>query len=240
MEYGEYKALHARDVNNYVAVYDGYTKAKGIYAEPFFGKSITHKIVYKAIREFLLNGTPLNKTILSCTDIEQFYITAKVSGGAVILNDNELEDLQFNELVNCYDKKGKQIFKVIPKSKREKINGVDIKELYDKKMIANNEENYFRIFDKNNPKTEYKTINKSKIKDVDGFENIGGTVRFYYTTKNKMNIIRYKSGAKVANANGLAIDLNPANRDTTKHPIDYDRYIKIAQKELKNLGYEEV
>lgn len=83
MEHGEYSALHAANVNNYVAVYDGYTKAKGIYAETTLGKGRQTPIVYEAIRKYLLDGTPLGTTITSCTDINEFISARTVKGGGV-------------------------------------------------------------------------------------------------------------------------------------------------------------
>ena len=83
MEHGHYKALYARDVNNYVAVYDGYTKTKGVYSEPSLMKNSEYPIVFKAIREYLLNGTPLLQTITECKDVRQFLTARTVKGGGV-------------------------------------------------------------------------------------------------------------------------------------------------------------
>lgn len=83
MEHGEYKALHAKDVNNYVAIYDGYAKAKGLYAETTLSKGRSTPIVYTAIREYLLNGTPLKDTIIKCEDINELVSARTVNGGAV-------------------------------------------------------------------------------------------------------------------------------------------------------------
>ena len=81
MEHGEYKALYAKDVNNYVAVYDGYTKAKGLYTDTTLMKGRSTPIVYTAIREYLLNGTPLDETIYACKDINEFVSGRTVKGG---------------------------------------------------------------------------------------------------------------------------------------------------------------
>lgn len=83
MEHGEYKALHAKDVNNYVAVYDGETKAKGIYAETTLSKGRSTPIVFTAIREYLLNGTSIVETIDLCEDINQFVSARTVKSGGV-------------------------------------------------------------------------------------------------------------------------------------------------------------
>ena len=83
MEHGEYKALYARDVNNYVAVYDDHVKAKGVYAEPTLQKNSEYPIVFEAIRKFLLDGTSMKKTINGCKDVRQFLSMRNVTGGAV-------------------------------------------------------------------------------------------------------------------------------------------------------------
>lgn len=83
MEHGEYKALYARDVNNYVAVYDGYTKAKGVYAEPTLSKNSEYPIVFTAIKKYLLDGTKMEHTITECQDITQFITARAVKGGGV-------------------------------------------------------------------------------------------------------------------------------------------------------------
>lgn len=87
MEHGRYNGLYARDVNNYVAVYDGETKAKGVYAEPTLQKNSEYPIVFTSIREYLLNGTPLEETIRKCTDITQFLTSRTVKGGGVWRED---------------------------------------------------------------------------------------------------------------------------------------------------------
>lgn len=81
MEHGEYNALYAKDVNNYVAVYDGYTKAKGLYTDTTLMKGRSTPIVYTAIREYLLNGAPLDETIYACKDINEFVSGRTVKGG---------------------------------------------------------------------------------------------------------------------------------------------------------------
>ncbi len=87
MEHGEYKGLYAKDVNNYVALYDGYVKSKGLYGETTLSKGRSTPIVFEAIREFILNGTSLETTIKNCLDINQFVSARTVKGGAVWRDD---------------------------------------------------------------------------------------------------------------------------------------------------------
>lgn len=83
MEHGEYKALHARDVNNYIAVYDGYSKAKGVYTKPSLSKGLQTPIIFEAISKYLVDGTKLEETIKNCTDINKFLAARTVAGGGV-------------------------------------------------------------------------------------------------------------------------------------------------------------
>lgn len=83
MEHGEYEALHAKDVNNYVAVYDGYVKSKGLYAETTLSKGRSTPIVYEAIRRYLLDGKPMDETMDECMDINQFVSARTVKSGGV-------------------------------------------------------------------------------------------------------------------------------------------------------------
>jgi len=82
-EHASYKALHARDVNSYVAVYDGYTKRKGFYAESDITKNPQHVIVQDAIAQYLLDGTPMEDTIRACKDVKKFCVSRAVTGGAL-------------------------------------------------------------------------------------------------------------------------------------------------------------
>jgi len=89
MEHGTYHGLYARDVNSYIAKYDGYVKAKGVYADPssadnFLKKSPQSPICFEAVRKFILDGTPLKKTIKKSKDVLQFLSARTVNGGAML------------------------------------------------------------------------------------------------------------------------------------------------------------
>jgi len=83
MEHGAYAGLYARDVNNYVAVYDKYAKAKGAYTEASIKKNAEYIIVFEAIKKYLLNNIPLEDTINKCDDIREFIICRNADGGGV-------------------------------------------------------------------------------------------------------------------------------------------------------------
>ncbi len=89
MEHGEYLGLYARDVNNYVAKYDGKIKAKGVYADPFKDsvhfttKGLETRVVFEAVRKYILDGTRLEDTIRNCKTVNDFLSARTVKGGAV-------------------------------------------------------------------------------------------------------------------------------------------------------------
>jgi len=82
-EHAQYKALYARDVNNYVAVYDGYVKAKGFFGEPSLSKNPEYPIVLEAVREHLLSGETIDDIIRSCKESYKFCTSRTVTGGAL-------------------------------------------------------------------------------------------------------------------------------------------------------------
>lgn len=81
MEHGKYNALYARDVNNYVALYDKEPKAKGAYSKPDIRKDAEFQIVYTAIREYLHKGISIHNTINECEDVREFIACKNVAGG---------------------------------------------------------------------------------------------------------------------------------------------------------------
>lgn len=83
LEFNTYNKLYARDVNNYIAIWGNKIKSKGVYADPDLKKSWEHPVIFKAIKEFLLNRIPVEETINNCKDITQFLLIRNVTGGCV-------------------------------------------------------------------------------------------------------------------------------------------------------------
>jgi len=94
----EYSAVYSRDVNSYVAITtDGKLKTKGAYAPPEPGASgwpnPTTQVCVDAVCAYLQHGTPIEHTILSCTDVRQFVTIRDVKGGGVWSNKQvEVDD----------------------------------------------------------------------------------------------------------------------------------------------------
>ncbi len=85
LESNIYAKLACRDVNNYTGVFDnGKTKEKGVYeVEKEIFKNNSKKIVPYAVREFMVNGTPVETTINNCNDIGMFLIGKRAKTGSL-------------------------------------------------------------------------------------------------------------------------------------------------------------
>jgi hypothetical protein len=86
METNDYRAIYAKDVNNYFAIDEtGDVKRKGEYAKSGLDekKNPDVEICSDAVAAFLSQGTPIMQTILSCRDIRKFITVIKVTGGGV-------------------------------------------------------------------------------------------------------------------------------------------------------------
>lgn len=112
-----------KDVNNYIEIKsDGSAKTKGGYLvrgiAPAGAFNINNNavIVAKAIREFFVNGTPVEETIGSCDDIFQFQLIAKAGAKyreAYHLVDGEKQSVQkVNRVYATSDTRYGKLFKV--------------------------------------------------------------------------------------------------------------------------------
>jgi len=82
LERSDYRSIHSRDVNNYIAVKpDGKTKRKGVYAEPVLSKNPDFTIVTDAVATFLSAGVPVENTIRTSKDVRGFVTIRQVTGG---------------------------------------------------------------------------------------------------------------------------------------------------------------
>ena len=84
LERADYRSIHSRDVNNYIAVKpDGTTKRKGVFAEPVLSKNPDFTIVTDAVAAFLSKGMPIEETIRSNKDVRGFVTLRQVTGGGM-------------------------------------------------------------------------------------------------------------------------------------------------------------
>lgn len=80
----QYTALYSRDVNNYIALKEGGGwKAKGVFSPAALAKNPTSEICAEAARQFLIDGTPVEDTIMACDDVRKFVTVRQVKGGGV-------------------------------------------------------------------------------------------------------------------------------------------------------------
>ena len=93
-EHAGYNALYARDVNNYIAVYDDDVKSKGAYGEPTLSKNSEYPIVFEAIRQFLFTGKPMSITLEECADPVQFTSVRAVTGGGIWGDDKDIPNTE--------------------------------------------------------------------------------------------------------------------------------------------------
>lgn len=100
LEANEYKALYSRDVNNYIAISEGYTKRKGTYRPADISKNPQGEIIADAVVAQLESGIPIEDTIKACTIPSKFIFVQTVKGGAV--KDGEF----VGKVVRWYHRKG--------------------------------------------------------------------------------------------------------------------------------------
>jgi hypothetical protein len=82
MEQTQYRALHAKDVNNYIAIKEnGGVKLKGIYSQGRLNKNPTNAVCIDAVLAYVQHGIPLEDTINGCGDIRKFLTIRQVKGG---------------------------------------------------------------------------------------------------------------------------------------------------------------
>ena len=88
MESTDYLSLNSRDVNNYIAIKKDSIKGKGAYvdrSDTFYTlrNNPSYQICSEAVKLFLKDDIPIEKTIRDSKDITQFVTIRTVNGGAI-------------------------------------------------------------------------------------------------------------------------------------------------------------
>lgn len=127
VETAKYKAVYARDINTYYAIKeDGSVKRKGYIGNPWrdndlrgqLSKNPQMTVCSDAVLDYIKDGTPLEQSIRSCTDIRAFLTIIKVENGA------EWRKTQLGEVVRYYwSTRGEAIRYVGSKKKVAKTDG---------------------------------------------------------------------------------------------------------------------
>lgn len=81
LEFDEYRKVFQKDVNNYIVVdADGKFKSKGAYVKKLSNlDNGDFPIINKALTEYMVNGTPVERTINQCDELKQFQLVSKIS-----------------------------------------------------------------------------------------------------------------------------------------------------------------
>ena len=88
LERSDYRSLHSRDVNSYLAVTtDGRVKRKGAFAVGGLAKNPQFEIVSDAIAAHVSGEADFRHTIRSSRDLRKFVMLRKVTGGATWRGD---------------------------------------------------------------------------------------------------------------------------------------------------------
>ena len=178
-----------KDVNGYIEVQEGgKAKAKGGYLvkgiAPAGAFNINNSccIVATALKEYLVNGTPVEETINQCEDIFQFQIVAKAGAKyneAYHLVDGEKQPVQkVNRVYATADQRYGKLFKV----KAEDDSTAKIESLPEHCIIDN--DNQLSISDVD--KTFYIEMANKRINDFKGIKpekKKGGLKKMATTTK---------------------------------------------------------
>lgn len=165
--------LAQKDVNNYVEVQpDGSSKVKGGYLVKgistvgAFNVNNSCVIVATALKEYFINGTPVEETIENCDDIFQFQIIAKAGAkyreAYHLVDDEQIPVQKVNRVYAGKDKKYGKIFKV----KAEDDSIAKIESLPEHCIIDN--DNSLSINDVD--KTFYIEMAKKRINDFLGIK----------------------------------------------------------------------
>ena len=216
LERTDYSAVYSRDVNSYVAVtLDGSVKRKGeAFAEPLPGPSgwpnPSGEICKEAMIAYLTKGTPLEDTIMACTDIKKFLHVRNVKGGGVLAK-TEVQP------------KKTSIKHMVATVASDGWVEVYAKHWYDAKW----DHDCTRILVLGEAYAEVTARHDD--------EYLGKVVRWYYGVNSISTILNSKSGNLVPLTNGCVPMMELV--DTLPDDIDYQRYINKAQSLLVDVGY---
>ncbi len=80
LTFDQYKEVFQKDVNNYVLVdLDNEVKAKGAYVKELNSLDYDLPIINRSLRNYMIDKTPVEETILSCNDLYEFQMVTKIS-----------------------------------------------------------------------------------------------------------------------------------------------------------------
>lgn len=167
LEHMDYDKMIIRDVNNYIGVYpDGKVKYKGAFKpnsemrkDGEYHKSFSQGIVATAVAKYFIEGVPVEKTVVECTDIYEFCKTGNTTGKwwaetFEVDEDGEEFNVIAQQKNNRYYlsedgvKFRKRVWKVNSKTGEEELSSTEFEA--DKKVII------FNTFEKKSSFADYK------------------------------------------------------------------------------------
>lgn len=180
-----------KDVNGYVEVQsDGTAKAKGGYLVKgiapagAFNINNTACIVATALREYLVNGTPVEETINNCEDIFQFQIIAKAGAkykeAYHLVDGQEVPIQKVNRVYATKDTRYGKLYKV----KAEDDSEAKIESLPEHCIIDNDNELTIQDVDK----TFYIEMAQKRVNDFLGKVEKKGKKKMATSTKVVANV----------------------------------------------------
>ena len=191
LEEDKIKRIAQKDVNNYVEVQsDGTAKAKGGYLvrgiapAGAFNINNTACIVATALKEYLVKGTPVEKTINACDDIFQFQIVtkagAKYKEAYHLVDEQEVPIQKVNRVYATKDTRYEKLYKV----KAEDDSEAKIESLPEHCIIDNDNELTIQDVDK----TFYIEMAQKRVNDFLGIVEKKGKKKMATSTKVVANV----------------------------------------------------
>lgn len=120
--------IYQKDVNNYLFVDEfGEVEAKGAYVKNLSSLDNDLPVVNKALREYMINGTPVEETINGTEDLIEFQKIFKLGGSYdyLVCGDKKL----YNKCYRCFaTKDGETLFKYksTPQPRYDKVANTSI------------------------------------------------------------------------------------------------------------------
>lgn len=133
-----YKKMIIRDVNNYIGIYDDYTtendhcKLKGDFeVDKEYHKDPSMRIVPLAVKNYFVQGIPIEETIRNHTDIFDFCLRLKINSKTKgifrrIDQSMNITDIPLSRTTRYYMSSGLNAGILIKQFDDGKINGVNV------------------------------------------------------------------------------------------------------------------
>jgi hypothetical protein len=131
LERTDYDAIFRRDVNSYIAIYEGYydamsdkerkkmCKVKGFFkTEAEIGRGLSPLIIPKAIFQYFVHQIPFKETVMGTQDIHDFLAAQKIGRNFEIYWGAEKMQ-RINRFYVCKPNTGHYLVKKDPKTGKE-------------------------------------------------------------------------------------------------------------------------